>query len=49
MDSLMLGIACCVFSFITGMYTAHMIDKDRGCMVTYSKGNEVHVMVGVKS
>jgi hypothetical protein len=49
MDRIWLGIACCVFSFITGMYTAHMIDKNRGCMVTYSKGNEVHVMVGVKS
>ncbi len=39
-------IACCVFSFITGMYIAVMITKDRGCTVTYSKGNEMHVMVG---
>ncbi len=48
MDSLMLGIAACVFCFITGMYTAHMIDKDRGCTVTYAQGKEVHVMTGVK-
>lgn len=48
MDRLWLGIACCVFCFITGMYVAHMIDKDRGCIVTYSKGNEVHVATGVK-
>jgi hypothetical protein len=39
-------IACCVFSFITGMFIAHMIEKDRGCTVTFSKGNEVHVMAG---
>ena len=41
-----LTIACCIFSFITGMYVAHMIGKDRGCTVTYSKGKEVHVLVG---
>jgi hypothetical protein len=39
-------IACCVFSFITGTYTAVMLNKDRGCTVTYSKDKEVHVMVG---
>lgn len=39
-------IACCVFSFITGMYIAVLVTKDRGCTVTYSKGNEMHVMVG---
>jgi hypothetical protein len=41
-------IACCVFSFITGMYTAHMIDKDRGCTVKFSHGNETHVLTGRK-
>jgi hypothetical protein len=39
-------IACCVFTFITGMFIAHMIEKNRGCTVTFTKGNEVHVMVG---
>jgi hypothetical protein len=28
------------------MFIAHMIEKDRGCTVTFSKGNEVHVMAG---
>ena len=37
---------CCILSFIIGMYTTVMITKDRGCTVTYSKGKEVHVMVG---
>jgi hypothetical protein len=46
MDNFLLGLACCVFCFITGMYAAHMIEKDRGCTVTYSKDNKVHVMVG---
>ena len=41
-------IACCVFSFITGMYTAHMIDKDRGCTVKFSHGTETHVLTGRK-
>jgi hypothetical protein len=48
MDKVMLFIACCVFSFITGMYTAHMIDKDRGCTVKFSHGNETHVLTGRK-
>lgn len=39
-------ILCCVLSFIIGMYTTVVITKDRGCTVTYSKGQEVHVMVG---
>lgn len=38
--------ACCVFSFIVGMFIAHMIEKNRGCTVTFTKGNEVHMMVG---
>ena len=41
-------IACCVFSFITGMFTAHMIEKDRGCTVTFDKGNETHILIGTK-
>jgi hypothetical protein len=43
---LKLILLCCAFSFITGTYTAVMVTKDRGCTVTYSKDNEVHVMVG---
>jgi hypothetical protein len=45
MDNKLLAV-CLVFSFITGLYTAVMVTKDRGCTVTYSKDNEVHVMVG---
>jgi hypothetical protein len=41
-------IACCLFSFITGMYIAHMIDKNQGCTVTFDKGSEVHVLIGRK-
>jgi hypothetical protein len=43
---LKLILLCCLFSFITGTYTAVMVTKDRGCTVTYSKGNEVHIMTG---
>ena len=49
MDKVMLFITCCVFSFITGMYTAHMIDKDKVCTVSFSRGNVTHMMTGVKS
>ena len=41
-------IACCLFSFITGMYIAHMIDKDQGCTVTFDKGHEMHILIGRK-
>lgn len=41
-------IACCIFSFITGMYIAVMIEKDRGCTVSFSKNNETHVIIGRK-
>jgi hypothetical protein len=41
-------VACCVFCFITGMYTAHMIEKDRGCTVTFTKDNVTHVVTGFK-
>lgn len=39
-------IACCIFSFITGMYIAHMVQKDRGCTVEISRGQETHVYTG---
>jgi hypothetical protein len=48
MDKVMLFMVCCVFSFITGMYTSHMIDKDRGCTVKFSHGNETHILTGRK-
>jgi len=41
-------LLCCLFSFITGMYIAHMIDKDQGCTVTFDKGSEMHVLIGRK-
>jgi len=39
-------IACCVFSFITGMYFAHIIEKDKGCVVSFSRGNQTHILIG---
>lgn len=41
-------IACCVFSFITGMFVAHMIEKNRGCTVSFERGKEVHILTGIK-
>lgn len=41
-----LFIACLLFSFITGCFTCILVTKDRGCTVTFSKGQEVHVMTG---
>lgn len=41
-------IACCAFSFIIGAYTAVLIEKDRGCTVSYQHGREIHVMIGSK-
>lgn len=43
-------IACCVFSFITGTYIAVLVQKDRdnGCTVSFQRGNETHVLIGVK-
>ena len=46
MDSLMLGIAACVFCFITGMYTAHMIEAGRGCKVQVVRGQVITVTTG---
>lgn len=39
-------IACCVFSFITGMYVAHIIEKNKGCVVSFSRGNQTHILIG---
>lgn len=39
-------IACCLFSFITGMYLAHNIEAGRGCTVTFIQGKETHVLLG---
>jgi len=39
-------IACCVFCFISGMYVAHMLEKDMGCIVSFSRGNETHILIG---
>ena len=41
-------IACCLFSFITGMYVSRMIDKENGCIVSFSRGNETHILIGKK-
>ena len=38
-------IACCVFSFITGMYVTVLVEQGRGCTVTIQKGQEIHVIV----
>jgi hypothetical protein len=37
---------CCALCFIIGMYTAVLIEKNRGCTVTYSQGKQVHIMTG---
>ncbi|CAB4129387.1 hypothetical protein UFOVP118_27 [uncultured Caudovirales phage] len=39
-------IACCLFSFVTGMYAVHMIEAGRGCTVTFVQGKETHVLMG---
>ena len=39
-------VACCTFSFITGMFLAHMIESGRGCTVKFVQGKETHIMVG---
>jgi len=44
MDKLV--IACCIFSFITGMYATLMIEKSRGCTVEIGHGNVIHVYEG---
>jgi hypothetical protein len=39
-------IACCVFSFITGMYATHTIEKGRGCSVLMTRGQVTTVTLG---
>lgn len=45
-DTTKLLIACFVFNFIVGAFCAVMIQKDRGCTVTYRHGSQTVVMVG---
>lgn len=39
-------IACCIFSFITGIYAAVIIDQTRGCTVKFVQGQVTHIVVG---
>lgn len=39
-------IACCIFSFITGMYIAHMIEQGRGCRIEVARGQVITVTMG---
>jgi|GEM_PF-5563996 len=39
-------VACCVFSFITGMFTAHMIEQGRGCRIEVAHGQVTTVTIG---
>lgn len=39
-------IACCLFSFICGMFLTMQIEKDRGCTVEVQRGQVVTVTVG---
>lgn len=41
-----LVIACCVFSFICGAFSAVVIEKGRGCTVKFGRGNVTTVFVG---
>lgn len=38
--------ACCVFSFISGMFVAHIIEMGHGCTITVERGNQAHVYIG---
>ena len=38
--------ACCMFSFIIGMFVAHTIQAGRGCTVAFTHGKETHVVIG---
>lgn len=46
MDNLMLGITACVFCFITGMFTAHMIEQGRGCKIEMTRGQVTIITTG---
>jgi hypothetical protein len=43
-------IVFCLFSFITGVYSTILLQKnrdtERACSVTFKKGNETHVLIG---
>lgn len=38
--------ACIIFSFITGMFLAHIIESGRSCTITFVHGKETHVFMG---
>jgi hypothetical protein len=43
-------IACCVFSFITGMYVMHLVELRReftkSCVISFVQGRTTHVFRG---
>jgi len=39
-------IACSIFSFITGMYVAHMVVEEKGCTITFVQGKQTQVFMG---
>ena len=39
-------IACCIFSFITGIYSAHIIEESHGCTVKFVQGKVTHILIG---
>jgi len=39
-------IACCVFSFITGMYVTVLVEQGRGCTIEVTKGKTTTVTIG---
>ena len=41
-----LTIACCIFSFITGMYIAHLIEYSHGCTIEVKRGQMITVTIG---
>lgn len=51
-DTTKLIVACLIFSFVAGMFTAvtlnlgREVNKGKQCTVTYSHGDRVHVLIG---
>ena len=39
-------VACCVFSFIVGMFVTVQIENGHGCTITVERGREAHVYIG---
>ena len=39
-------VACMIFSFITGMFVAHMIEQGRGCTVEVTHGQVTTIAIG---